>query len=164
MRVPSRSVMSMNMNTHDRMNRGYTGIATFLRSDHQSDINDLQADYAVIGVPYDEGSPFMPGSRFGPRSIREHSLRFGPSGPYGPPGFPGDPGPHGYDGPPGYSGSNGLPGPPGPRGLVGNSIMMYARHSQNDQVRITARFCRSSSNARLEICRSSSKNHCETRS
>ena len=29
-----------------------------------------------IGVPSDEGSPFAGGSRFGPRSIREHSLRF----------------------------------------------------------------------------------------
>lgn len=26
--------------------------------------------------PTDEGSPFLPGSRFGPRAIREHSLRF----------------------------------------------------------------------------------------
>ena len=30
----------------------------------------------VFGAPTDEGSPYMPGSRFGPRSIREHSLRF----------------------------------------------------------------------------------------
>jgi len=72
--------MSTNMTGQGRINRGYTGIPTFLRSDYQSDINDLQADYAVIGVPYDEGSPFMPGARFGPRSIREHSLRFGSSG------------------------------------------------------------------------------------
>jgi agmatinase len=31
---------------------------------------------AILGAPFDEGSPFLPGSRFGPRSIREHSLRF----------------------------------------------------------------------------------------
>ena len=72
--------MSMNMSGHNRMNRGYTGIPTFLRSNYESDINNLEADYAVIGVPFDEGSPFMPGTRFGPRSIREHSLRFGPPG------------------------------------------------------------------------------------
>ena len=30
---------------------------------------------AVLGVPFDEGVPFMPGSRFGPRALREHSLR-----------------------------------------------------------------------------------------
>lgn len=33
-------------------------------------------DVAVMGVPTDEGSPFMGGSRFGPLRIREHSLRF----------------------------------------------------------------------------------------
>ena len=30
----------------------------------------------VYGVHFDEGSPFLAGSRAGPRSIREHSLRF----------------------------------------------------------------------------------------
>ncbi|MFQ5748646.1 MAG: arginase family protein, partial [Planctomycetota bacterium] len=40
------------------------------------------ADIAIMGVPTDEGSPFMPGSRFGPRGIREHSLRFGTEGYY----------------------------------------------------------------------------------
>ena len=72
--------MSTNMSGYNRINRGYTGIPTFLRSNYESDIHNLKADYAVIGVPFDEGSPFMPGSRFGPRSIREHSLRFGASG------------------------------------------------------------------------------------
>jgi agmatinase len=33
-----------------------------------------------MGAPTDEGSPFMPGSRFGSRSIREHSLRFSKTG------------------------------------------------------------------------------------
>lgn len=64
----------------DRLNRGFVGIPTFLRSDYCSDPAGLTADYAVIGVPFDEGSPFAPGSRFGPRSIREHSLRFGHRG------------------------------------------------------------------------------------
>jgi agmatinase len=41
-----------------------------------ADLSRLDADIAVVGVPTDEGSPFMPGSRFAPRSIREHSLRF----------------------------------------------------------------------------------------
>jgi agmatinase len=31
---------------------------------------------AVMGAPFDEGSPFLAGSRFGPRALREHSLRF----------------------------------------------------------------------------------------
>ena len=58
-------------------NRGYSGIPTFLRSKICHDLTNLKASYAVIGVPYDEGSPFVGGSRFCARSVREHSLRFG---------------------------------------------------------------------------------------
>ena len=57
--------------------RGYSGIPTFLRSKYCEDLNKLDADYVVLGVPYDEGSPFIGGSRFCARSIREQSLRFG---------------------------------------------------------------------------------------
>ncbi|GGE53573.1 SpeB arginase/agmatinase/formimionoglutamate hydrolase SpeB [Agaricicola taiwanensis] len=67
-----------------RLNRGYVGIPTFLRSDYCADLDMLKADFAVFGVPFDEGSPFLPGSRFGPRSIREHSLRFSPNGLFDP--------------------------------------------------------------------------------
>jgi agmatinase len=54
----------------------FVGIPSFLRSPVHTDLDSLDADIAVLGVPTDEGSPFMPGSRFGPRAIREHSLRF----------------------------------------------------------------------------------------
>lgn len=63
-----------------RVNRAYAGIPTFLRADYAPDVDQLEATVAVLGVPFDEGSPFMPGARFAPRSIREHSLRFGPAG------------------------------------------------------------------------------------
>ena len=63
---------------NERVNRGFVGVPTFLRSDLCLHLDRLDADIAVIGVPTDEGSPFMPGSRFGPRSLREHSLRFSP--------------------------------------------------------------------------------------
>jgi len=59
-----------------RVDMPFVGIPSFLRSVICADIGSLDADIAVIGAPTDEGSPFMPGSRFGPRSIREHSLRF----------------------------------------------------------------------------------------
>jgi agmatinase len=59
-----------------RVDRGFVGVPTFLRSELCLSLDELDADVAVIGVPTDEGSPFMPGSRFGPRSLREHSLRF----------------------------------------------------------------------------------------
>ena len=60
----------------------FSGIPSFLRADICTNLKALDADIAVMGVPTDEGSPFMPGSRFGPRSIREHSLRFGKEGYY----------------------------------------------------------------------------------
>ncbi|HUY24006.1 MAG TPA: arginase family protein [Candidatus Saccharimonadales bacterium] len=60
----------------ERLDMPFTGIASFLRAPICTDLQSLEADIAVLGVPSDEGSPFMPGSRFGPRAIREHSLRF----------------------------------------------------------------------------------------
>jgi agmatinase len=59
-----------------RMDFPFVGIPSFLRSRIVADLGTLDAAVAVVGAPTDEGSPFMPGSRFGPRSIREHSLRF----------------------------------------------------------------------------------------
>ncbi|MBB4018452.1 agmatinase [Chelatococcus caeni] len=59
-----------------RVNRPYVGIPSFLRSRIVEDIAGLDAAIAVLGVPFDEGSPFLPGSRLGPRALREHSLRF----------------------------------------------------------------------------------------
>ena len=59
---------------------GFAGLVSFLRAPVCHDLDTLDADIAVMGAPTDEGSPFMPGSRFGSRSIREHSLRFGNSG------------------------------------------------------------------------------------
>ena len=59
------------------INRPYVGIPTFLRSRHSEDPADYaKAAAVVLGVPFDEGSPFLPGSRMGPRSIRENTLRF----------------------------------------------------------------------------------------
>jgi agmatinase len=65
-----------------RINRPYVGIPSFLRSPIVEDIAGLDAMIAVLGVPFDEGSPFLPGSRMAPRTLREHSLRFA-----GRPGF-----------------------------------------------------------------------------
>ena len=59
----------------NRSNRPFVGIPTFLRSPVCLELDELDADIAVLGVPTDEGSPYMGGSRFAPRSLREHSLR-----------------------------------------------------------------------------------------
>lgn len=59
-----------------RLNKPFVGIPTFLRAPWVQDPDGLDADIAVFGVPFDEGSPLLGGSRMGPRAIREHSLRF----------------------------------------------------------------------------------------
>ena len=63
-----------------RLNQPFVGIATFLRSPMCENLDTLDTGIAVMGVPTDEGSPFMAGSRMGPRALREHSLRFGQGG------------------------------------------------------------------------------------
>jgi agmatinase len=62
--------------SRDRINRPFVGIPSFLRAPICSDLETLSALIAVIGVPFDEGSPYLAGSRMGPRALREHSLRF----------------------------------------------------------------------------------------
>jgi agmatinase len=65
----------------DRLNLPFTGIPTFLRSRVETDLNQLDADIAILGVPTDEGTPWKPGSRFAPRAIREMSVRYAGYGP-----------------------------------------------------------------------------------
>jgi agmatinase len=59
-----------------RLDRPFVGIPSFLRSAICTDLDELDAAIAVMGVPFDEGSPYLAGSRMGPRALREHSLRF----------------------------------------------------------------------------------------
>ena len=56
----------MQPGVESRWNAPFVGIPSFLRSVIATDLDRLDADIAVMGVPSDEGSPFMPGSRFGP--------------------------------------------------------------------------------------------------
>jgi agmatinase len=60
-----------------QVNRPFVGIPSFLRAPVCDDLSKLTAAIAVLGVPFDEGSPFLPGTRMAPRALREHSLRFG---------------------------------------------------------------------------------------
>ncbi len=60
----------------ERINRPFVGIPSFLRAPICTDLDDFSGDIAVMGVPFDEGSPYLAGSRMGPRALREHSLRF----------------------------------------------------------------------------------------
>jgi len=42
-----------------------------------SNLDDLHADFAVLGVPFDEGTWGWPGERYGPRAMRESSQEYG---------------------------------------------------------------------------------------
>lgn len=54
----------------------YAGIATFALLPRIDEVS--HADIAVVGVPFDSGTSFRPGARFGPSYIREHSRQLHP--------------------------------------------------------------------------------------
>ena len=57
----------------------FAGVPTFMRLPHIPDASRL--DVALIGVPYDGGTTYRPGPRFGPRHIREQSAIIRPYNP-----------------------------------------------------------------------------------
>lgn len=67
-----------------RLNLPFTGICTFARSPYQPDWNALDADVAILGAPFDAGTQWRAGARFGPRGVREAStlFSFGHAGAY----------------------------------------------------------------------------------
>jgi agmatinase len=65
------------MTSYNRVNLPFTGIASFCKFPIQTDLEDLSTDVAIFGIPWDEGIGYRPGPRFGPRSLREYSTRFG---------------------------------------------------------------------------------------
>ena len=66
------------------MDLPFVGIPTFGKRQYISDWDNLCADIAIIGAPFDSGTQFRPGARFGPRSVREAStlFSFGHAGAY----------------------------------------------------------------------------------
>ncbi len=73
-------------NTYDtgRLNLPFVGIATFGKRPYVEDWSKIDADVAVMGAPFDFGTQFRAGARFGPRSVREAStlFSFGHAGAY----------------------------------------------------------------------------------
>ena len=67
-----------------RLNLPFVGISTFGKNPYQPDWGAIDADVAVLGAPFDGGTQFRPGARFGPRAIREAStlFSFGHAGAY----------------------------------------------------------------------------------
>lgn len=54
----------------------FVGVRTFLGAPYVPKLEDLQADFAVLGVPFDEGTWGQPGERYGPRDLRESSQEY----------------------------------------------------------------------------------------
>lgn len=67
-----------------RLDLPFVGHCTFAKQPAVSDRSKIDADIAVLGAPYDMGTQYRAGARFGPRSIREAStlFSFGHSGAY----------------------------------------------------------------------------------
>lgn len=67
-----------------RLNLPFVGICSFGKYPICADWDAIDADVAVLGAPFDFGTQWRPGARFGPRAIREAStlFAFGHSGAY----------------------------------------------------------------------------------
>ena len=53
------------------------GYMTFGRAAPVRLQSDWNADIGFLGIPYDAGASYLPGTRFGPSAIREGSQRLG---------------------------------------------------------------------------------------
>ena len=67
-----------------RLNLPFVGISTFGKNPYVADWENIDADVAVLGAPFDFGTQWRPGARFGPRAVREAStlFSFGHAGAY----------------------------------------------------------------------------------
>jgi len=68
--------MSDNSYETGRLNLPFVGHCTFAKMPPCLDWDNIDADVAVLGVPFDMGTQYRPGARFGPRGIREASTLF----------------------------------------------------------------------------------------
>jgi agmatinase len=57
----------------------YAGLGTFARLPQSSEVK--KADIAILGVPFDAGTTYRPGARFGPQAIRQASRLLRPYDP-----------------------------------------------------------------------------------
>ena len=67
-----------------RLNLPFVGLCSFGKYPYQPDWSSIDADFAILGAPFDFGTQFRAGARFGPRGIREAStlFSFGHAGAY----------------------------------------------------------------------------------
>ena len=67
-----------------RLDLPFVGISTFAKRPYVADWSALEADVAILGAPFDAGTQWRSGARFGPRAVREAStlFSFGHAGAY----------------------------------------------------------------------------------
>lgn len=67
-----------------RLNLPFVGIPTFAKSPYVSNWESIEADVAILGAPFDFGTQWRAGARFGPRAVRDAStlFSFGHAGAY----------------------------------------------------------------------------------
>lgn len=76
------------MTTHGyesgRLDLPFVGISTFGKRPYVADWTAIEADAAILGAPFDFGTQWRAGARFGPRGVREAStlFSFGHAGAY----------------------------------------------------------------------------------
>lgn len=54
----------------------FVGVRTFMGTPYVANLDELHAEFAVLGVPFDEGTWGWPGARYGPRNLRESSQEY----------------------------------------------------------------------------------------
>ncbi|MBV0912091.1 agmatinase [Anianabacter salinae] len=76
--------MTANSYETGRLNLPFTGIASFGKFPIVTDWAALDAHAVILGAPFDGGTQYRPGARFGPRALREAStlFSFGHAGAY----------------------------------------------------------------------------------
>ncbi len=67
-----------------RLNLPFVGISTFAKKPYVENWDAIEADVAILGAPFDFGTQWRAGARFGPRGVREAStlFSFGHAGAY----------------------------------------------------------------------------------
>ncbi|HUS54333.1 MAG TPA: agmatinase [Thermohalobaculum sp.] len=67
-----------------RLDLPFVGIATFAKKPYVADWDKIDADVCVLGAPFDFGTQWRSGARFGPRGVRDAStlFAFGHAGAY----------------------------------------------------------------------------------
>lgn len=59
-----------------RLNLPFVGISTFGKRPYLADWSAIEADACILGAPFDAGTQWRAGARFGPRGVREASTLF----------------------------------------------------------------------------------------